>query len=311
MNRFKHLLYIADPGVAQSAAIARAVTLADNNQAELTVVDVVPEMADNLTLARVAEREQALADVIAPFRQRLQIHAEVWVGERVAEVVHAVLRGPHDLVLKAAEDPDWVDRLFGSDDLQLLRECPCPVWLMAADTRPNYSVILAALGFDADTPAADEAALNRRILELASSLALSDFAQLHLVHAWDAPEAELAAVWADAAAVQASRISDTIRQRHAEVLQQQFGLLRSHIGSEAFDYLAPRLHMPKGPAEREISTLATALGADLVVMGTVARTGIPGLLVGNTAESVLQHLHCGVLAVKPPGFVSPRAPASR
>jgi nucleotide-binding universal stress UspA family protein len=44
---------------------------------------------------------------------------------------------------------------------------------------------------------------------------------------------------------------------------------------------------------------------DLIVMGTVARTGLGGLLIGNTAESVLQRVDCSVLAVKPEGFVSP------
>jgi nucleotide-binding universal stress UspA family protein len=42
-------------------------------------------------------------------------------------------------------------------------------------------------------------------------------------------------------------------------------------------------------------------------MGTVARIGIPGLLIGNTAETILDQLDCSVLAVKPPGFVSPVA----
>jgi len=40
-------------------------------------------------------------------------------------------------------------------------------------------------------------------------------------------------------------------------------------------------------------------------MGTVGRTGIPGLIMGNTAESILNNIGCSVLAVKPPGFVSP------
>ena len=44
---------------------------------------------------------------------------------------------------------------------------------------------------------------------------------------------------------------------------------------------------------------------DLVVMGTVSRTGIPGLLIGDTAEVILNNLECSVLAVKPTGFVTP------
>lgn len=40
-------------------------------------------------------------------------------------------------------------------------------------------------------------------------------------------------------------------------------------------------------------------------MGTVARTGIPGFIIGNTAENILQKIDCSLLALKPLGFVSP------
>jgi hypothetical protein len=54
-----------------------------------------------------------------------------------------------------------------------------------------------------------------------------------------------------------------------------------------------------------IPAMIRDIKADLVVMGTVARTGIPGFIVGNTAEMILSQIACAVLAVKPPGFVSP------
>ena len=54
-----------------------------------------------------------------------------------------------------------------------------------------------------------------------------------------------------------------------------------------------------------IAPLAAGLGADLVVMGAVARTGISGLIIGNTAEAILDQLTCSVLAIKPAGFKTP------
>jgi nucleotide-binding universal stress UspA family protein len=50
-----------------------------------------------------------------------------------------------------------------------------------------------------------------------------------------------------------------------------------------------------------------AEGIDLVVMGTLSRTGVAGLIAGNTAEKVFYSADCSVLAVKPPDFVSPVA----
>ncbi|UUI62888.1 universal stress protein [Aeromonas salmonicida] len=56
---------------------------------------------------------------------------------------------------------------------------------------------------------------------------------------------------------------------------------------------------------RTFPKMAAKLNIDLVVMGTVARTGIAGVIIGNTAESVLSQLNCSVFAIKPKGFVSP------
>jgi nucleotide-binding universal stress UspA family protein len=61
----------------------------------------------------------------------------------------------------------------------------------------------------------------------------------------------------------------------------------------------------EGEPERAISRFVEANDVDLVVMGTVARSGIPGLVMGNTAERVLQRLSGSVFAIKPPGFVTP------
>ncbi|UZE96145.1 universal stress protein [Alkalimarinus alittae] len=83
------------------------------------------------------------------------------------------------------------------------------------------------------------------------------------------------------------------------------GDLKLKIGAESFNYVAPRTHLIQGTPDRELPKLADSLEADLVVMGTVARTGVAGLLIGNTAEAVLPQLRCSVLAIKPNGFVSP------
>jgi universal stress protein E len=54
-----------------------------------------------------------------------------------------------------------------------------------------------------------------------------------------------------------------------------------------------------------IPDLAEELRAELIVMGTVRHTGIEGMLIGSTAETILHRIDCSVLAVKPEGFVTP------
>jgi len=61
----------------------------------------------------------------------------------------------------------------------------------------------------------------------------------------------------------------------------------------------------KGFAKDRIPEIVKEEKIDLIMMGTVGRTGIPGLLMGNTAETVLNRIDCSVLAVKPEGFITP------
>jgi nucleotide-binding universal stress UspA family protein len=56
---------------------------------------------------------------------------------------------------------------------------------------------------------------------------------------------------------------------------------------------------------KTIVELAKSEAIDLLVMGTVCRTGIAGFIIGNTAEKVLSVVNCSVLTVKPEGFVTP------
>jgi nucleotide-binding universal stress UspA family protein len=65
------------------------------------------------------------------------------------------------------------------------------------------------------------------------------------------------------------------------------------------------LHLHHGSSVSVIRSVADEIEADLMVMGTVCRTGAAGFLIGNTAETVIPDLTCSLLAVKPDGFISP------
>jgi nucleotide-binding universal stress UspA family protein len=64
-------------------------------------------------------------------------------------------------------------------------------------------------------------------------------------------------------------------------------------------------HLIKGNASEVILGFVQSNEIDLLVMGTVARTGIPGLIIGNTAETVFSQVSCSILTIKPSGFKSP------
>ncbi len=140
---------------------------------------------------------------------------------------------------------------------------------------------------------------------MACSLALSEFAELHVAHAWETisentmrdslhmPEENIIAYLEEE------------RLNHVASLDALMQEVTGDLGQDALDYLKPQTHLVKGYARKEIPLLAKQIGADLIVMGTVARTGVPGFIMGNTAESILNQIDCSVLAVKPPGFTTP------
>jgi nucleotide-binding universal stress UspA family protein len=319
MKRFKNILYLNEPTVDQASAVARAVSLAENNQADLTIVDVIPSevvtagiglppggpISRELRAALESDRRKDMEALTQPFRERLQIRLNVLVGKTYLETIRAVLKNGYDLVIKPAESPDWTHGLFGSDDLHLLRKCPCPVWLMKPPEKTNYSSILAAVDFSLLPPFPGEHDLNREILELAASLALSDFASLNIVHAWEARAEKIVVSQENMFPEGSDTDVETERERHQKELCLLVEKLQERIGKDAYDYLSPGVHLPKGPAKKVIAPYAAVLGADLVVMGTVIRTGIPGVIIGNTAEAIINQLTCSVLAIKPPGFKTP------
>ena len=97
------------------------------------------------------------------------------------------------------------------------------------------------------------------------------------------------------------------RRRHGQALEQALADLEARLSTETMHWLKPVRHLPKGSPREELPALAARLDADILVLGTLGRGGVPGLLSGNTAEAVLQRLDRAVLAVKPEGFVSPVA----
>jgi nucleotide-binding universal stress UspA family protein len=324
VDLFKSILCVVSADETAGLTVERAASVAANNQARLTLASVVPRIAEATRMpdgehpspgelqASMAGRQlQALESLAASHRSGLDIRVEVLVGDGFLEIIRAVLRNGHDLVIKPAENPGWTARLFGSDDMHLLRKCPCPVWLTKPGEKVNYGCILVAVDIGFESENALEGGLNRRLLELASSLALSDFAALHVVHAWEAIGEAVLRAWSDKPELASMRYVEAERSRHEAAMEQLRMHLKANVGEEAYAYLAPGFHLQRGAATRVIPELAQRLQADLVVMGTLGRVGISGLFIGNTAEAILEQIRCSVLAIKPPGFVSPVTLADR
>ena len=321
MQRFKNILCVVNTDRNDTSALEHAAKLAINNQASLTVVAVIDEIPPNTKLFErtmspvdvqimiVAEHHKKLEEMISSFSKKIKINSKVLTGISFLEVIYEVLRNRHDLVFKTAESGGLLDRVFGSDDMHLLRKCPCPVWLVKPNSPKSYQKILAAVDVDDFYPPEELTTrhlLNVQILEMAGSLAILESADLYAVHVWEAVGEDLMnLVFTDTPEDKVAAYVESIRRQYEVSLDKLMHELTSYIGQDALNYIHPQRYLLKGYPRKEIPLFAEKIKADLVIMGTVARTGISGLFMGNTAESILNQLDCSVLAIKPSGFVTP------
>ena len=308
MQRFKNILLVSDGEERNIAGLERAGALAGRNQAQLTVVSVVESLplelqrlmaavhAADLWQLAVEERRERLERFVARVWQgEVRLASKILLGTPFLEVIREVLRNQHDLVMMTAEGKSGIkDILFGSTSMHLMRKYPYPVWVMKPEQHTRYARVMAA----ADPMATDvrHQSLNHKIMQLASSLARIEGSQLHVVHAW-LPVTERISFFGRPP-LSEPELTAATRQAHETAFEEL-------IQKCDLEGLRVQLHLQKGEASHLIPGLAQKKHIDVIVMGTLCRTGVPGLFIGNTAERVLWQVHCSVLTVKPEGFVTP------
>ena len=293
----------ARPVPASLAALERAIELAKTNGARLTLFSAVGLLGpsplitpDQIETARRnihKSATEALAQLLQEVEAKgVKPRSRVAFGRGWLEIVRQVLVERHDLVIVGSREISELKRVIvGSTAAKLLRKCPCAVWVTKPQPALEISTILAATDFGD---------VSKFASGLATSLAHIHSAQLHLLHCAEYPS-EIALKWG----LVPSEYRNDYRQRVYAEAKHQFDL---ELNRPEFDGLAkrPHVHLKSGMSPHDaILEAIDERDVDLLVMGTLARGGIRGLLIGNTAEQVLPHVSCSVLAVKPSDFICP------
>lgn len=308
MHHYHNPLYVSYGTVDETDGLKQALSLARNNETSLKVLVVSPKFPDDYPDYKSQYEDALLAktkDAISTVKSALNLEEEAVTTDvellsdktPAIKIIQYILQHGHDLLIKEAELHDGTSG-FKAMDMNLLRKCPCPVWLCRPIPQSRQDIQVAvAIDPESQDPVAQQ--LSKRMLALSDSLAESCSGKLHVVSCWDdAFENYLRDnVWL--------KTPDTaIAEALAETQQQHFNALKDLVKSSGVgdNY---QVHHLRGTPEELIPSFTRDNHIDILVMGTVARTGIPGFFIGNTAENIVQRLSCSLLALKPQGFVSP------
>ena len=308
MSQQKRILVVVDPTASAHPAVERAAWLARDTRAriELFISDYAPRLADPRSHGVAAN--EARAALVERHRQRLELIAQPLRSAGLTVDIDARLDHPlHDSIVRKAQDAgaDFVVKdthyhsvlkrsIFSNTDWNLIRNCAATLWLVKPRPPGKRPCFVAAVDpiHEHDKPAE----LDHRIVRTAKDLSEALGGEIHVFHAFDLAAA--IAISTDAMtpiALPINGLADAMRAEHTEAVEL---LCKEHgVPPEC-------THIHQGGTRQLLLALTERLRADAVVMGAVSRSGLKGLFLGNTAEDVLDRLHCDLVIVKPAGFLS-------
>jgi len=309
---YKRILVAMDFSPSADAALQQAVWLARKVGAKITLAHTLPDLRRVVHTASYQARLDLLSGEGSVFEREvrqesdtrmrkivvdlnaadLDVTVETLLGAPYTEITHSVQQEGYDLVLAGSRGLGAWERFFvGSTARRLIRNCPASVWIVKAEHVGAPKVVLASTDF---SEASRKAVLHGLWV---ATQANADFHLLHVFDSMDIPEDVIA---------KESRYASLRREINEDATQR----LEAFVQSLDTDHSRVHSHLSWGTPWKEICRAAQHLSIDLITLGTVGRSGIKGVLLGNTAEQVLGTCDCSILTVKPDGFVSPIEAAS-
>jgi universal stress protein E len=304
-HAFHNILVDVDALAQRHAALDAAIGVARHFRSKLKIVDclgaipgrarsfITPQIEQEL----VVDRRARLEKLAYWHCHGLSVETAVLRGIAGVALVDEVRRSKHDLLIRAY-DRDLAGNAptVSPVDLCLLRTCPCPIWLVRGHDDKSTPHIVAAVDTSADDPAEQE--LNRQIVELAGLLRDARHGTLTVLHAWRVHGGHLLQPQ------MAAHLYEDMFLRTERTAYERAAALVLSCGDRVRD---ARLKIVQGEPPEVIPATAGELHADVLVMGSMGRKGLAGLLVDDTAERVLRRWPGSVMVVKPLEVVSPRA----
>ena len=296
------VLAVIDPTCEEQPALRRAARIARETASplELLICDFDSDIdAGRTALVWIHEDEPAKDHLIGIYRERLERLADpyrktgidasvkvVWDFPLQDAIVREIAASRPWIVFKDTHHHNLLRRtIFSNTDWRLIRKCPVPLYLAKPREMPPHPIVYAAVDplHEYDKPAE----LDHAIMKLARRFAGYLSGELHAVHTYDLP-----------VLLAETPVGERVREMERRQHRDEFNEFVSD-----YDLPGGQVHFLKGSPEVRLPELTHAEHAGLIVIGAVSRRGLDRLIIGSTAERVLDRLGCDLLVVKPPRHV--------
>jgi len=210
-------------------------------------------------------------------------------------IVRHVLKTKPDVVLAESHHHSKLSRWFVTHtDWELIRACPCPLWLIKTPRLAEPLRVMAAI--DPFHTHSKPAALDEEVMR-ATVIAAGDSGRIGTTHVYPLPITMVAGgmgdpIWVTAPMIDLKRAKQRVSQAVDTI-------------AERYDVSKPNRIVQAGDPALELPTVVKHWGGHLLVMGAVSRSALKRAFIGHTAERVIDAAHCDVLIVKPRSFKTP------
>jgi universal stress protein E len=300
----RKILVVVEPDNKPQVVVERANWLAKlmNCDIELLLCDttlnplgigIIPSAKSSELERAIEQVQQGLVKELAAIAGENGITVTTSVVEErpVAEAVLSRARVANPkFVMKGTQYHSDAERgIMVDTDWQLARTCPFPIWFVKAEQFADKPVIVASVDptHSHDKPAA----LDDIIVRMAKSIARATDGHVHLFHSYE----RLVSIGDEATKVfrpvklEIEKIDKEVREEHRKALN-------SLASRNAIDEKS--VHQLPGRTRELLPTFVRTHNAQLVVMGALARWGLKRMIIGSTAERVIDHLPCDIVIVK-------------
>jgi universal stress protein E len=299
------LVAIKDPRAKSHPAVAKAAAIAAMLDAQIQLfhaidVPIYPDLGavEGLRLPQTERRQkesnrQLLEAIAMPLRRRgLSVSTAVeWDFPLHEAVIRAAESFDANLIIAADHTTTHhVPWLLRYTDWELLRASPTPVLLVKSPRPYRHPVILAAL--DPTHAFAKPAALDNEILRFSATLADALDGTVHAVHGYVPVPASLPP----------TVLSNSSELEKTLAAAERAAFVALAEVAEPLGISKARLHVMGRHPTDAIEEVAKETGSQIVALGSLSRSGLDRILIGNTAEALIDRLQCDILLVKPPTF---------